>query len=58
MPIGASNMSEYAYVIALLAAVPLLGAWHEYASDNRRDAKLMAAVGAGGMLASAAVWMA
>lgn len=51
-------MSEYAYVIALLAAVPLLGAWHEYASDNRRDAKLMAAVGAGGMLASAAVWMA
>ena len=32
-------------------------AWREYASDNRRDAKLLAACGAGGMLAGAAVWL-
>lgn len=50
-------MSDYAFMIALLAAVTLLGAWREYAGDNRRDAKLLAAVGAGSMLAGAAVWL-
>ena len=52
-----SNMSDYAFLLALLAAVMMLGAWREHANDNRRDAKLLAACGAGGMLAGAAVWM-
>ena len=41
-------MSDYAPLIALLSAVVLLGAWREYASDNRRHARLLAAFGAGG----------
>ena len=45
-------MFDYALPIASL------GAWREYASDNGRDAKLLAACGAGGMLAGAAVWLA
>ena len=49
------SMPDYA-LIAMLAAVLWLGAWREYASDNRRDAKLMAAFGAAGMMASTAVW--
>ena len=50
-------MSEYAVMIAALAAVMLLGAWREYVSDNRRDAKLMAAFGVAGMMASTAIWL-
>ena len=50
-------MSDYALLIALLAAVILAGAWHEFAGDNRRDAGLLAAFGAGGMLAGAAAWL-
>ena len=50
-------MFDYAFLIALLAAVMLLGAWREYASDNLRDARLLATFGAGGMLAGAAVWL-
>ena len=49
-------MADVVFVIALLTAVILLGAWREYANDNRRDARLLAAVGAGGVLASAVVW--
>ena len=51
-------MPDYALLIALLAAVMFAGAWREYASDNRRDAGLLAAFGTGGMLAGAAVWLA
>lgn len=51
-------MSEYAFLIALLAAVMLLGARREHANDNRRDARLLAACGTGGALASAVVWLA
>lgn len=58
LPMKASNMSDYVFLIALLTTVILLGAWREYANDNRRDAKLLAAFGAGGTLASAAVWLA
>ena len=58
LPIETSNMTDYVFLIALLTAVILLGAWREYADDNRRDAKLLAAFGAGGTLASAAVWLA
>jgi hypothetical protein len=50
-------MSDFALAIAALGVLLLFGAWREYASDNRRDAKLLAA-GAGGMLAGAAVWLA
>lgn len=51
-------MSDYTFIIASLGVVMLLGAWREYANDNQRDAKLLAACGAGGMLAGAAVWLA
>ncbi|MDO8440778.1 MAG: hypothetical protein Q7S97_06175 [Polaromonas sp.] len=50
-------MSDYALAIASLGVLMLLGAWREYASDNRRDARLLAACGAGGMLAGAVVWL-
>ena len=50
-------MSDYAYGIAALAAVILLGAWREYVGNNRRDARLMAVLGAAGMIASTAVWL-
>ena len=50
-------MSDYAFLIALMAAVLLLGAWREYASDNRRDARLLGALGTGGMLVGAVVWL-
>ena len=49
-------MSDYV-PIAVLAAVILLGALREYVSDNRRDARLMAAFGVAGMMASTAVWL-
>ena len=49
-------MFDPAYLLAALAAVILLGAWREYVSNNRRDARLMAAFGAAGMMASTAVW--
>lgn len=51
-------MSDYALPIASLGILILLCAWREYASGNRRDAKLLAACGAGGMLAGGAVWLA
>ena len=50
-------MSDYSFLIALMAAVLLLGAWREYANDNRRDARLLGALGTGGMLAGAVVWL-
>ena len=50
-------MSDYALGIAALAAVMLLGAWREYVRDNRRDARLMAVIGAAGVLTSTAVWL-
>ena len=50
-------MSDYALALSALGAIVFLLAWREYASDNRRDAKLLAACGAGGILAGAAVWL-
>lgn len=50
-------MSDYALALSALGVIVFLLAWREYASDNRRDAKLLAACGAGGMLAGAAVWL-
>ncbi len=50
-------MSDYALPLAALGLLILLGAWREHARDNRRDAKLIAAFGADGMLAGAAAWL-
>ena len=50
-------MSDYALALAALGLIVFLLAWREYASENRRDAKLLAACGAGGILAGAAVWL-
>ena len=33
-------------------------AWREYVGEKRRDAKLLAACGAGGVLAGAVLWLA
>ena len=51
-------MSDYVVPIVSLGLLMLLGAWREYASDNQRNAKLLAACGAGGMLAGAVVRLA
>ena len=48
-------MLDYAFLFAALAAVILVGAWREYANDNRRDARLLVAFGAGGMLAGGTI---
>lgn len=40
-----------------LAGAVLYAAWHEYAARNRRDAKLLAAVGTAGLLAGACAWL-
>ena len=50
-------MSDFAFPTAALAAVMLLGAWREYANNNPLDARLMAAFGGAGMLASTAFWL-
>ena len=59
IPIQAPRIhaNKSALAFAALGIIGLLGAWREYASDNRRDAKLMSACGAGGLLAGAAVWL-
>jgi hypothetical protein len=40
-----------------LASAILYAAWHEYATKNHRDAKLLAALGAASLVGSAAVWL-
>lgn len=40
-----------------LALVILYAAWHEYKESNRRDAKLLAAVGAVSLMGSAVAWL-
>lgn len=42
--------------LALTLAI-LYAAWHEYRERNRRDSRLLAAVGAVGLLGSAATWL-
>lgn len=53
-------MTEYFIPIALLSALILGCAWREFLAENRRDAKLMAAVGAGGVVTASAgaLWLA
>lgn len=40
-----------------LAAAMLYAAWHEYAARNRRDAQMLAVVGATSLVGSAALWL-
>ena len=47
-------MSELLWPLAAVVLTVLLGAWREYANGNRRDAALLAGVGASGALATAA----
>ncbi|MEO8384262.1 MAG: hypothetical protein ABI583_03390 [Betaproteobacteria bacterium] len=47
-------MSEYAVFAGFIGITLYFCAWREIANDNRRDAKLLAACGTGGMLTAAA----
>lgn len=51
-------MFEFWPLIAAFGAVMLLVAAREYASGHRHNAGLLVALGAGGMLTGAAVWLA
>ena len=42
--------------VALAGAI-LYAAWHEYSKKNRRDAQLLAAMGAASLMGSIAVWL-
>ena len=35
----------------------LFAAWREYVNDNRRDARLLAVLGTGGLWAGGMVWL-
>lgn len=48
---------DWAFGLLALGNAILYGAWHEYHAQNQRDAKLLAAVGGGSLLGSAAVWL-
>jgi hypothetical protein len=48
---------DWAFGLLALGNAILYGAWHEYHAQNHRDAKLLAAVGGGSLLGSAAVWL-
>lgn len=50
-------MDDAAMMIGVLAVVLLLGAWRELRWKNHRDAGLLAACAAGGMVLSAAAWL-
>lgn len=50
-------MSAYAFPVAALGALILWCAWREHVADNRRDARLMAACGASGVIAGAVAWL-
>ena len=51
-------MGDYAMALAWLGVLILWCAWREYVADNRRDAHLIAACGAGSVFAGALVWLA
>ena len=44
-------------MLVLVAVPALLGAWREYVNDNRRDARLLAVLGASGCWAGGVVWI-
>ena len=51
-------MVEFALLCGVIGAALLLGAWREYARDNRRDAGLLASFAAGSTVAGAALALA
>ena len=50
-------MPDFAFMLVLVATPMLFAAWREYVNDNRRDARLLAALGAGGLWAGGVVWI-
>ena len=50
-------MPDIAFMLVLVAAPMLFCAWREYVNDNRRDARRLAALGAGGLWAGGVVWL-
>ena len=48
---------DIGFGLLALVAVVLYAAWHEYAANNPRDAKLLATLGGAGLASSAAVWL-
>lgn len=56
-PMNDLSAPDLVYGALALAAVVLYAAWHEYQAKNQRDAKLLAAVAAAGLLGGAAAWL-
>ena len=50
-------MPDFGFMLVLVATPMLFGAWREYVNHNRRDARLLAALGAGGLWAGGVVWI-
>ncbi len=50
-------MLEHAALLGLIGVALLYGAWRELATDNRRDAGLLATFAAGTTLAGAVLWL-
>ena len=50
-------MPDIAFMLVLVAAPMLFGAWREYVHNNPRDARLLAALGAGGLWAGGMAWI-
>lgn len=46
-----------AFGATALALAVLYAAWHDYKADNRRDAKLLTAVGSLALVGSAVAWI-
>ncbi len=58
MDLLTSNPStEFALGAMALACAILYSAWHEYAAKNRRDARLLAAIGTVGLMGSTLHWL-
>ena len=52
-----SALPDIAFMLVLVAAPMLFAAWREYVNDNRRDARLLAVLGTGGLWAGGMVWL-
>lgn len=51
------SMPDFIFAGFAMAAAVLYAAWHEYSAKNARDARLLAAMGAAGLMGSTAVWL-
>lgn len=52
-----STLPDIAFMLVLVATPMLFAAWREYVNDNRRDARLLAVLGTGGISAGGMVWL-